>query len=447
VSPDVDSPLRVNRLAGLALSAALLALLGTSCGESSRVDPNAKVTITGSVQTPAGAPLAGRGVRLGSGVPDDDATLAVLTAGLACTGGLCSGTVLDTKTSATGTYAFALKGRDTQGSFGKVRSELVSVSAAPTGDQVSGASASARFVVQTEKVQLPALRLVDPGLSVRAEGASVVSRWSTPRPGPYVLSFETGSPVPAWQVTTTQARSALDGRLLEGASGRAVLSGGSEDSIEGSEVSLRWRSPGAAFASETGAPVSRGSTCSYSRPGRGGPSGPCGLTDGDLSSAVARPLLCDPGTPSQTSPPACPAATTVTLTLRRPVPADLLVVRGCSGSCPVQTSTDGRAFTTVGAAASDDAALRVDGPPIRAVRVDLGAAGLREVSVWEPQATPTLRRVTPRALEDLRAPYVASIPRAQLRVYLAAGALVLFLMLALAFRLGRRRPRVHALRG
>jgi hypothetical protein len=446
MSPESRSPLRATRLIGLRLGAALLALTGTGCGETSRVDPNANVVITGAAQIPTGAPLAGRAVRLGAGVPDDDATIAVLTAGLACTGGLCRGTVLDTKTTPAGTYSFTLRGRDTQGSFGRVKSELVTVSAAPTGQQVSGASASARFVVQTEKVQLPLLTLVDPGLSVRAQGQSVVSRWAMPRPGPYDLSFESGSPVPAWQLTTAAGGSALDGRLLEGTSGRVVLSGGSHDTIEGSDVALRWRSPGVAFASDAGAPASRGATCVFARPGLARAAAPCGVTDGDLSTTVPRPSICDPAVAGQTPAPAGTEATSVTITLARPVPADLVVVRGCSGSCPVQTSVDGRAFGSAGIAASDDAALRLDGRPLRAVRVDLGATGLREVSVWQPRPEgAALRPVGPQALGQLRVPYTAVGPSARLHLLLAvlAGALVLLLLIGVGYQLARPRPQIR----
>lgn len=169
-------------LAGLTV---MVAMLASGCGETSRVDPNATLHVTGRAVTPIGSPLIHRAIRLGAGVPDDDATLAVLTAGLACTGGRCSGTVFDSTTSATGGYSFTLRGKDTQGSFGKVKSELVSVTAAPTSEQVSGAAASARFVIQTNTVELPVLRLVDPGLAVGSQGPDVVSRWAASSPGPY----------------------------------------------------------------------------------------------------------------------------------------------------------------------------------------------------------------------------------------------------------------------
>jgi hypothetical protein len=443
VSPEVCAPLRVRCRAAVALC--LTVLVATGCGESSRVDPNAKVTITGAVRTPTGAPLAGRGVRLGAGVPDDDATLAVLTAGLACADGLCRGTVLETTTTTAGTFTFTLKGKDTQGSFGKVKSELVSVSAAPIGNQVSGASASARFVVQTEKVPLPLLQLVDPRLSVQAQGPSVVSRWVKTSPGPYVLSFETGSPVPAWEVTTAAAVSGLDGRLLEGTSGRVVLVGGSQDSIEGSAVGLRWRSPGVAFASATGAPASRGARCVFARAGRTMPAASCGVTDGELASGVTPPMICDAATKGQTSPPSCSVATTVTVLLATPVPADLVAVRGCSGSCPVEVSADARGFRAVGTAATEDAAVRLDGQRIRAVRVGLSASGLREVSVWEPQRRPVLTPVGPQALGRLRVPYFPTTRsvRSHLLLYSLAGGLVLLLVVGLAFQLGRRRPQIR----
>jgi hypothetical protein len=104
--PDVASPGRPGMLAGLTV---MVAMLASGCGETSRVDPNATLHVTGRAVTPIGSPLIHRAIRLGAGVPDDDATLAVLTAGLACTGGRCSGTVFDSTTSATGGYSFTLR--------------------------------------------------------------------------------------------------------------------------------------------------------------------------------------------------------------------------------------------------------------------------------------------------------------------------------------------------
>lgn len=425
------------RWAPLLLAAGVLALTG--CGEASRVAADATVTVSGTVVGADGRPVQDRPVRMGSGVSADDATLGVLTAGLACTSGICSGKVFDASTSGAGAYSFTLRGRDTQGTFGRTRSELVSVSAAPTGQQVSGAAASARFVVQTPTLVLPPLRLVDPGLTVAAQGPAVVARWATDRPGPYTLGFESGTPTPVWQLTTVASTASFDGRLLEGASGRAVLGGSTTDRVTGSAVTLAWRSPGVAFASGVGAPASRGASCAFTRPGRSETTARCGLTDGDLVGAVTAPPLCDPATAGAQQH--CAPATTATVVLAAPVRADLVVVRGCRGGCAVQVSADGKAFRPAGAAAGPFGTVRLGGGPVRAVRVGLGTAGLREVSVWAPAAAgDALRPVGAGTVDTLRTPYAGPGRGATHRLLLTlAGGLVLVLLVAVGRQLGRRR--------
>lgn len=419
------------------LALVLLAALLGGCGESSRVDRDAEVRISGSVTAPGGAPLAGRPVRLGSALAADDAGLALLTVGLSCAGGGCRGKVFDASTDARGAYAFTVQGRDTQGSLGTVRRQLVSVSAAPGDGQVSGASATAEFVVQTERVTLPRLALEDPGLRLEDRAPSVLARWSTRRAGPLDLGFETASPVPVWRQRATGWRAALDARVLEDASGQVVLSGRSTDRIQGSEVALGWRSPGTAFASAAGAPPSRAARCRWSRPGALTTDATCGLTDGDLVEAADAPPVCAPGQ-STAAPNACPPPSTVTVLLAGPLRPDLLVLRGCGSGCPVSTSSDGKAFRPVGTGSGDHAALRLDRRPVVAVQVALRGQGLREVSVWEPLPTgPVLRPVREDALDRLRSPYQRE-PGRRWWLYGVAAALVLAAAVTAAFQLGRQ---------
>jgi hypothetical protein len=152
--------------------------------------------------------------------------------------------------------------------------------------------------------------------------------------------------------------------VLEDTSGRVVVGGSSQDRIEGSDVLLRWRSPGVGYAAGAGAPPSRGASCSTPK------SPACTLTDGDLvtSSGVT--------------------ASPATIMLRRPVGAELVVVRGCDGTCAVAVSGDRVAFRDVGVASGPFATVALDGAPVAAVRVTGGSTApleLREVSVWGPR--------------------------------------------------------------
>ncbi len=413
------------------LTLLLLLPLAVGCGEQSRIAPEATVTVRGTALTPAGAPLTDRPVRLGSGVADDDALLAVLTAGLACTSGVCRGTVFDGATDGSGAYRFSLKGSDTQGTFGGAKSELVTVSAAPVGQQVTGAAASARFVVQTTDVRLPVLRLVDPRLSVDGRAPVLRARWTTTAPGPYALSFETDSSVPAWQQTTAASGAALDGRVLEGTAGRVTLSGGSTDATVGSQVALRWRSPGAAYVAGASVPASRGASCTAN----GRPLIPCGLTDGNLSNAVPVPKATCTSTPAT-----CPPAAAV-VDLAGAPRADLVVVRGCSGTCPVSTSADGVTFRTVGAVTTGWATLALDRRPVRALRVGLGDAGLREISLFTPSDAPALTQVDSNRLDRLRSPYVVKPVRGTGHrwVWVGLGVLGAGVLLGVGVLIGRSR--------
>ncbi len=414
-------------------------LLTAACGEQSRIDPDAAVTFSGTVRGPAGGPLADRPVRLASGVGDGDVALAVVTLGLACTSGACRDRVASARTTETGSYRLELQGRDTQTAFGGVRPQVLSAAAAPRGQEVSGASVSARFVVQTNDVRLPPLRLVDPRLSVRGDRARVGSSWTASPGAPYTLSFEGDDVVPAWQTVTGRTSATLDSRVLEDTRGRVVLSGALREEITGSDLDVVWRSPGTGYVSGAGAPPSRGRACTYP-----GTASPCALTDGDLTATDAPPIGCPSLSPSSSAAP-CVPPTTVVVDLGGPVPAELVVVRGCSGGCAVDVSGDGRTFRPAGSVADAFGAVRLPGADVRAVRVGLGRDGLREVSVWGAlPAEAGLQALPARVVERLRVPYAVGpgsddgLPGGVVAV---AAGLVVAGLVGLGVLLGRRSVR------
>lgn len=414
-----------------------------ACGERSRVDPEAQIDVVGSVRTPDGGALVGGPVRMGAGVSTGDGVLAVLTLGLSCASGACTGPVFDTTTDDTGSFAFTIEGRDTQSSFGAAVSQLVSVSAAPTGDDVSGAAASARFRIQTTTVRLPPLDLVDPGLVVDADGGAVTALWSTPAPGPYELRFETADPVPVWTVVAPGPPTAIDARVLEDTAGRAVLTGASTTAIEGSDVALGWRSPGVAYTSGAGVPASRGRDCTFVDAGGvvGAETGSCALTDGELSVAAAAPPICA-GDPSTTTT-ACSAPEAVLIDLDSPVPAELVVVRGCDGGCTVDVSADGRTYRPAGAVADEFGAAVLDGQAIVSVRVGLGSTpggSLREVSVWGPTTGPALVAAEAGISQRLRSQFTLDDGdgRRPVAPVVTAVAVLAAAVLGLGYVVGRR---------
>lgn len=420
------------------LLVALVAVAG--CGEQSRVDPDAAVTVTGRVVAADGTPAAGRPVRLGTGVTVGEGAFAVLTVGLSCTTGACTGNVRDASTDGDGQYSFSLQGKDTQSSFGEASSVLVSAFGQPGPDEVSGAMSSARFLVQTELVNLPPLELVDPGLTVESADG-VRARWAAPRAGPYELSFEDGLEVPVWLVRVAESTATIDPRVLEDTAGRVVVSGAYEDAVEGSKVELRWRSPGVPYAAGAGAPPSRGRSCRYLDAAGVSASapGPCELTDADLVTVASAPPICtDPANQA-----ACTPAAASIIDLDAPVPAELVVVRGCEGGCAVEVSADGTSFRPAGAVAEGFGTVGLDGQSIRAVKVSLGSSmGLREVSVWGPGPVEALRRLDDGEQAELAAPYggggAAGGGRSALVVILAVAAAGAVLV-GIGVALGRRR--------
>jgi hypothetical protein len=393
---------------------------------------------------------------LGTGIGTDTGALAVLSLGLVCVGGGCRGRVKDATTDGAGHYVFTLKGRDTQGSFGEAVSVLVAVTGAPGRGQVSGPLTAARFRVQVANVRLPPLDLVDPGLEV--DGDQVVgARWTTSKPGPYTVSFELAKDVPVWRTVAAQAPVAVDPRLLEDTSGRVVVSSTSDEAIEGSDVTLTWRSPGVAYVGGMGAPPSRGRPCRFmDAAGASTPPEPCGLTDGDLTtSAAPAPSVCPSGastvaTPSSTTQ--CGRAAWAVVDLGHPVPVELVAVRGCGKGCAVEVSGDGRTYRPAGTAADGFGAIALDGSPVTSVRTSVAELGneLREVSVWGPRPSrPALLSIAASDRSRLGRPFSPeSHDRGQRRWLLVlAASLAGIVLLGAGFVLGRRRssgPRLAA---
>ncbi|MGQ0431241.1 MAG: hypothetical protein ACT452_02395 [Microthrixaceae bacterium] len=365
--------------------------------------PDAIITVAGGVAAPDGRPAHGRPVRLGTGVSESDGAFAVLTVGMSCTSGACSGKVRTATTDAAGSYAFTLQGSDTQSSFGEALSVLVSAFGDVASDEVSGPLTSVRFRVQTERVTLPMLALIDPGLTLESHQGAVLARWSTSRSGPYELSFDDGAEVPVWLAAGTESTASVDARLLEDTSGRAVLSGTFEEVIEGSTAIMRWRSPGKPYAAAAGPPPSRGRPCQLvASSGTTQDHQNCKLTDGDLVAMAPSEQICS-GPPDEA---ACTPPAAVIVDLGEQVPAELVVVRGCEGGCAVDVSADGSTFTPAGSASDGFGTVELSGGPVRSVRVGLGTgAGLREVSVWGPGPQRALTPLNDRERAALTEPY------------------------------------------
>ena len=425
----------------MACATVVAALVSVGCVEQSRVDPDAVVRIGGAVRGPENSPAADVPVRLGAGLSEGEGAFALLTLGLSCATGACTGVIRDTATDGGGRYTFELRGRDTQSTFGEAAPLLVSATGPTPAGRVSGPLVSARFRLQQETVELPPLALVDPGLTVAGE-RDVVARWSPARPPPYELTFEGAAATPVWRTDAGDTTEAVDGRVLEDSEGRVVVGGAYREAISGSDVEVRWRSPGVGYAAGAGPPPSRGRPCRYvDAGGRAAAPSPCGVTDGALATEAATPAVCR-------TPDACTPATAVVVDLGGAVPAELVVVRGCRGGCAVDVSDDGTTYRPAGGVADGFGALALDGRPVSAVRVGLGSvpSGVREVSVWGPRpGGPALRPVDDDLRAGLAEPYEGGRGAgddddgARTGLAVVAGVAAAAVLVALGFVLGRRR--------
>jgi hypothetical protein len=420
-------------LAGLALLAA--------CSEQSNVDPDAAVTVRGVVRDSNGAPLVDRPVRLGSGVTDLEGAAGALTVGLFCLDGACSGDSFDATTADDGTFSIELTGSDTQSSFGEATSFLLSTSASPRGASPAGPAISARFRIQTTDVVLPDLDLLDPSPTLEAAGGAVAMAWDAAMaPGPTTVSFVDPEGTTVWQAQADTPLS-FDGRVLEDAFGQATVSGSRADAIEGSDVTISWRSSSVAFRGGFGPPPSRGASCElYAADGTMQAIDDCGLTDGALGRGAVPASVC-PDEPDVSTTTACAAATRVRVRFPSPIPADLVVVRGCADPCRAAVVPDGATESIdAGPMVAGFGTAMLDGAAVAAVDIATpDVPALAEVSVWSPvTGVPALLPIDDPATfgatddDERRWPVVAAIG-----LLLVAG-------LALGVVLGQRSRRARS---
>lgn len=446
-----------------AMALAALALAATSC-TASRVDANAEIDLTGSLAHQDGSPVPGARVALVEQPGFDDVFFTVFSLGLTCLTdelpNMCRG-ARRTSTADDGTFAFHLRGRDTQGTVGTASTMELSARMDRGDDELEGPAVAMDFLVQTARLNLP-LRFWGP--RVKATGNARDLRITWPRlPGDILparvsladietdVRFQAAGGAEVWTYSGVGSGKRLDARLIEDASGTLSVvarAGGIEVPDEaGSRVGVRLRSARLPYESPGSAPVSRNTACLV-EDGGGRPvaQASCGLTDGDFAAEFAQSIDCDDAD--------CvgPARNRVTIDLGRARTLDLIAVRGCNGPCTVESSRDAKTWRTVGTGGrnmGENIALRLARPE-RARYLRVAATGgihsLREVSAWEPATTGGAMRsilvavgtegtgTPPKARTESESPATRSLRT------LAA----IILVAIVAFALGRRRrARAH----
>ncbi len=364
------------------LSIATVAAL-SACSFSS-VDPDAEVHVSGRALDAAGKPLTNTKVLLLKQADIGEVVFGtVLAIGTLST--ICllpdAPAICDKARTATtdgdGRYTFDLKGEDTQGTLGTASTLNVVFS----GPKAQG-STTVSFTAKEADIDLPDARLWKSDAKV--SGAIRLS-W-TPLPSAAgskrsysAQLFEANGRSALWSQPASGRRATIDPRILEDQRGSVAV--GASSSLEGGsgggKVRASYLSPRIPVRPSAGEPASRGRRCAAvtgTAPARDAAFSRCAATDGELAS------------PARLAAPDGTLVDGVAIDLGSPRRVDLVVVRGFAGQLLVETSADGKTFSTV-ATSSGSTAVEVPGSPrARYLRVrspaGLDESLLAEVSVW-----------------------------------------------------------------
>jgi hypothetical protein len=440
-----------------AVVAAFVGMLVIAACHPSKVDPNADIDLSGRVVRQGDRPTAsGSTVFLTRDLGPSDLLPGVLTAGLACLSQdrpeICRSGVRRVATDDKGSFAFHLKGRDTQTAFGNTRRFNLATETAATAGHVDGAGVTAGFVIQTETLHVPDLGLWEGELQLGSNAATATATWDAlpviPTFGKlrqYDLVFTDAAGDPVWSFPTLTRSLSFDLRLLEDSRGVAALHALASEAAPATPLDLDYRAPTKAFASAAGAPVSRGAACTLGQPG--GPTvSPCPLTDADFSTSLDDAI----NRPRRPTTPTTLAATPSPATTRVPPSAvvdtgsvralSLVVVRGCSQPCSVEVSANGTGWAQIGSVQGEGSVSPPGGTAVaRYVRVSVATGvlrALREVSAWDD--TPAPAAGAGLAQPGVRLAGPRSAPKSTQRVSWWLMALALLLLLVLVALIVRR---------
>jgi hypothetical protein len=286
---------------------------GGGCGPKSQLDPNATVTLSGNIQTEAGAPSAATPVKL---IRHPDALqaigevfVAVGSLGLACVVGrldLCK-SFADATANGDGSYSFTIKGGDTQGSVGQAV-PFTTFASCPGGN----CAVASDFVIQKTTLTIPPLRFwTEVGAVTMTATGDEQASW------PAVEAAVGGAPASDYRVNlvapdgtlwwTQDAQSAtsttIDRRVTQDKDAMWHVVAQRKQTLSGTDFSVDWYSTQQAYPNSNLTPLSRAADCFTE-----GPDGmpvmlarPCPLTDGNPSTRfVPVAQQCQSG---QTCPP------------------------------------------------------------------------------------------------------------------------------------------------
>jgi hypothetical protein len=166
----------------------------------------------------------------------------------------------------------------------------------------------------------------------------------------------------------------------------------------------------------------------------------CGLTDGALGRGAVPSSVC-PDEPDASSTTGCAPVAFVRVRFESPIPADLVVVRGCADPCRAAVVPDGAtAPLDAGPLVAGFGTAVLDGAAIAAVDIATpDVTTLAEVSVWSPAPDG-------QALLPIDDPAAFGASRGDDRRWPVAAAIGLLLVagLALGAVLGQRSRRARS---
>ena len=347
-----------------------------ACGvQSSNLDPNAAVTISGKAVGADGKPLANSRVvfvkEFDLGELIGGLFVTAVSLGLACLSdqppAICKQDAHIATTDSAGSFSFSTTAAQTQGTFGQASTMEVMVRG---GVDAAAPTTMAEFVVQNTSLTLPDLRIWQPQVSWAQDRRPVWDSLPASYGGSpvYTVEFYDQRANQWWVTGPTHSGVRVDGRVLEDLRGKFDVAARAHGTANGTTVDYTYTSGSAPVQGYMGPPPSRGAACAPFTSSGVGSFGSCPLTSG----AVAN------GTNLIGAP------TGVVIDLGHPANVSLAVIRGCSGQCRIDTSSDLVTWTAAGRVAGPYATISVSsGGLVRYVRVTTDVVtALRQVSTW-----------------------------------------------------------------
>lgn len=442
---------------------ALTMVVAASC-TASNVDPEADISITGTVEKADSGPVGGARVALTKEPGFAEVYVMVVSLGLACLSedfqDACdSARVVETDTE--GRFSYSLKGEDTQNAGGLAATMGLSALIPRREGQAEGPGTTIRFQVQTPTTSLDTA-IWDPNVILDADQTRAKVTWpdlpasATPdSAGPAAftvdVSFRTQGSTPVWTIHNATSPVAIDARVLEDTRGDVGVIATSRSigvsPEEGTKLDVILQSGRYGYTGQAGPPDSRGRPCAVAgADGELDNLSPCPITDGQLTGALIVEEC-----PEGSSP--CPTSNTVVIDLEAVKPIDLVVVRGCTHQCTVEVSTDQETWQPFGVGlpgqgteliGADNAAVAASPRPTRYVKVTTQGpiSQLREVSAFDRSREPPAAAPAQGSDQMPGTQEVAESPRSRQVLGWAAAFVVLltaFLVVAV-LRARRQQP-------